>query len=175
MPEHRDGTPAAYRHLESFLWHDFDAGPGAWRDWLAHRGLAANGVDAPASLVTALQLHAALRALQAFNASPREAATEAGAARGGLNRLVALHGVHPCVDGEGEVRLVPADTADPGALLLTEALEAMRLGLWRRFKLCREPTCRASFFDASKPAGKIWCDMASCGSRNKMRQYRARR
>jgi len=62
---------------------------------------------------------------------------------------------------------------EPAALLLIEALEAMRLGLWRRFKLCREATCRASFYDASKAAGKVWCEMTTCGSRNKMRRYRA--
>ena len=74
----------------------------------------------------------------------------------------------PCV-----VRLVPADPADALAPLLVRALEAMQADAWRRFKLCREPSCRASFFDASKAATRTWCAMRTCGSRNKMRRYRA--
>ena len=65
------------------------------------------------------------------------------------------------------------DPVDPVAPLLVLALEAIRADAWRRFKLCREPGCRASFFDSSKATAKTWCAMRTCGSRNKMRRYRA--
>ncbi len=171
MPEHRAGTPAAYRTLESFLWHDLDGGPDAWSAWLAHRGIAA---DAAASFEAARDLHAALRTLEMVNAALSAEAGDAAAAREALNRLVAAFGLRPDVDADGGVGLVAADAADPAAALLGEALAAMQAGVWRRFKLCREPSCRASYFDASKAAAKLWCEMTTCGSRNKMRRYRAR-
>ena len=103
MPEHRTETPERLAGLESFLWHDFDAGPDDWRRWL-RRKLPDVGDEA---------------------------------ARGSFD-------------------------------------DAMQAGQWRRFKLCRDPSCRASFYDASKAAAKNWCAMQTCGSRNKMRRYRAR-
>jgi predicted RNA-binding Zn ribbon-like protein len=50
----------------------------------------------------------------------------------------------------------------------------MQMGDWGRFKLCRDPACCASYYDASKSAAKTWCSMETCGSRNKMRRYRAK-
>jgi predicted RNA-binding Zn ribbon-like protein len=54
------------------------------------------------------------------------------------------------------------------------ALEALQSGIWRRFKLCHDPTSRASYYDVSKAAAKTWCSMETCDSRNKMRRYRAK-
>ena len=173
MPEHRDGTPPAFRELESFLWHDFGDGLAGWLAWLRRRSHLA-GEAALVSFADAKRLHAALRTLQAANADPARLATDGMSAHGTLNRLTAQTGIHPFIDAGGIVALTASDAGDPVALLLIEALEAMRLGVWRRFKLCRETTCRASFYDVSKGAGKVWCDMATCGSRDKMRRYRAR-
>ena len=117
-----------------------------------------------------MRLHASLRTLQAVNS---EIADAADTARVTLNQLVAGHGIRPHLDRRGAVRLLPADPMDAVAPLLVEALDAMQAGAWRRFKLCREPSCRASFFDASRAATRTWCAMRTCGSRNKMRRYRA--
>lgn len=47
-------------------------------------------------------------------------------------------------------------------------------GTWPRLKACAADSCRWVYYDRS-PAGRSrWCTMALCGSRNKMRQYRAR-
>ena len=97
----------------------------------------------------------------------------ADTARVTLNHLVAAHGIRPNLDRRCAVRLVPADASNVLAPLLVQALEAMQADTWRRFKLCREPSCRASFFDASRAASRTWCAMRTCGSRNKMRRYRA--
>jgi predicted RNA-binding Zn ribbon-like protein len=170
MPEHRDGTPEELRLLESFLWHDFDAGEAAWAAWLRHRGLA---VRARAAFADARMLHAALQDLQAVNAGLRGEA-EGRRARQHLNGLIDAFDIRPRVAADGGVALMAPGAAGPVAELLVAALGAMQSGAWRRFKLCREAACHASFYDASKAAGKIWCDMGSCGSQNKMRRYRAR-
>ena len=44
MPEHREGTPAEYVLLESFLWRDFEM-PAEWDAWVRARGLTP-GADA---------------------------------------------------------------------------------------------------------------------------------
>ncbi|MEU4292611.1 CGNR zinc finger domain-containing protein [Kribbella sp. NPDC026596] len=47
-------------------------------------------------------------------------------------------------------------------------------GNWPRLKACAADTCRWVYYDRS-PAGRSrWCTMSLCGSRNKMRKYRAR-
>ena len=119
-----------------------------------------------------IQLHVALRSLEAANNGVGTG--EAGASRETLNRLVDRYAIRPRLDDDGEVSLVSDVSEDPVASLILAALEAMSSASWRRFKLCREPTCRASYYDASKAAVKTWCSMATCGSRNKMRRYRAR-
>ncbi len=166
MPEHGEATPERWRLLETFLWHDLDD-PEDWAGWAARtmpdRAAAAGYPDAK-------RLHAALRSLQAWNSG---IATDLEEPRTTLNRLVAGHDIRPCLDGHGTLRLVPHDPVDPVAPLLVLALEAMQADAWRRFKLCREPTCRASFFDSSKATARTWCAMRTCGSRNKMRRYRA--
>ncbi len=166
MPEHGEGTPGRWRLLESFLWHDLDD-PEEWARWATR---TAPDRAAEARYPDAKRLHAALRALQAGNSG---IVTDLEEPRTTLNRLVARHDIRPCLDEHGTPRLVPDDPVDPVAPLLVLALEAMGSGAWRRFKLCREPTCRASFFDSSKAAAKTWCAMRTCGSRNKMRRYRA--
>lgn len=50
----------------------------------------------------------------------------------------------------------------------------MTEGSWRRFKICRDETCRASYFDTTRNDGKTWCAMQTCGSRNEMRRFRAK-
>ena len=165
MPEHGKGTPEQWRLLESFLWHDLND-PGDWTRWAAR---TVPGCAAEASS-GAKRLHAALRSLQAVNSG---IASDAGESLTTLNQLVAGHRIRPRLDGHGTLRLVPADPVDPVASLLVLALEAVQADAWRRFKLCREPTCRASFFDSSRATTKTWCAMRTCGSRNKMRRYRA--
>jgi predicted RNA-binding Zn ribbon-like protein len=173
MPEHRDQTPGSLRDLESFLWHDFawhdaKAGKTEWSAWLSRKM-----PDQPArgQFENASVLHAALRALQAVNNGIAVANTSQ--AHDAINALIVHLGIRPRLGPDGELHLAPVRKDSVSQLLLV-ALDLMQNGQWRRFKLCRDPACRASYYDASKPAGKIWCAMETCGSRDKMRRYRSR-
>jgi predicted RNA-binding Zn ribbon-like protein len=74
--------------------------------------------------------------------------------------------VQPAADLGGLDALVARMAADIAASVVD--------GTWRRLKACAADTCRWVYYDRS-PAGRSrWCTMALCGSRNKMRQYRAR-
>lgn len=167
MPEHREHTPADLRTLESFLWWDFDT-PEVWQDWAKGRGL--NGAAALACYQSALEIQGALRRLQETNNG--QAPNAAAAAI--LNAAVARYGVQPQISPSGESLIAQAQPGDPLGQVLIDVLSAMGRGIWRRFKVCRDTECHASYFDASKNGAKTWCSMETCGSRNKMRRYRAR-
>lgn len=169
MPEHRPTTPADLALLESFLWHDLES-EADWRGWCG-RKWPARADGAPGG--PGLGLHEALRVLAAAN-NDGAAGVAAEAARATLDRLIAESGLRPAPDRRGGFGWHAADRDAPATVLLVAVLEAMRSDRWRRFKLCRDPSCRAAYYDGSKPATKTWCAMASCGSRNKMRRFRAR-
>lgn len=173
MPEHRTGTPARLSQLESFLWHDFDAGFDDWNVWVRRKmPHSAEATTTKSAFRYGMQLHAALRSLQAANSGMATSNEVAG--RETFNRLVARYGIHPHLGEDGVIVLASDRPTDGVVSLMLAAFEAMQTGVWKRFKLCREPTCRASYYDASKPAAKTWCSMDTCGSRNKMRRYRAK-
>jgi predicted RNA-binding Zn ribbon-like protein len=167
MPEHREGTPEALVSLESFLWWDFD--PQTWKGWVEERGFDPG--SATSGFAEAMVVQDALRRLQsANNGGPLDAdAVER------VNHALARHAVRPRLSSNADLDFVPMDAGSPIGSVLRSLVEAMISGAWRRFKLCRDLKCRASYFDASKNNSKTWCSMETCGSRNKMRRHRARR
>lgn len=61
-------------------------------------------------------------------------------------------------------------------IVLGLAYELEAAGDWPRLKVCRNhDNCRWIFFDHSKNRSRVWCDMATCGSRAKARAFRERR
>ncbi|MFF3262157.1 CGNR zinc finger domain-containing protein [Streptomyces sp. NPDC002932] len=42
-----------------------------------------------------------------------------------------------------------------------------------RLALCASPTCRAAFFDTSQSRSRKWCDMNTCGNRQKKARFNA--
>jgi predicted RNA-binding Zn ribbon-like protein len=173
VPEHRPDTPSKYRCLESFLWHDFEAGRSDWEVWLRRKLPDVSPVRAASVFRRAMKLHATLRSLQAAN-SGIKIGKELSVGRAMLNQLISVYGIKPRLSEDGQISLATDKPADPIAGLMLMALDALQSGFWRRFKLCNEPTCRASYYDASKAAAKTWCSMQTCGSRNKMKRYRAK-
>lgn len=122
---------------------------------------------------------------------------QAVALRDALRSLVACHGgeplrggelaaaqaavrnpaLHLSVDDDGTLGLA-GTPGRPGqvalAALLGRVAEASAAGAWPRLKLCRLPTCRWAFYDASPARAAVWCTMAVCGARHKARAYRRR-
>lgn len=60
------------------------------------------------------------------------------------------------------------------AAILVAIHEATLTGTWRRLRACRKPSCRFAFYDHTRNAVRAWCDMATCGNREKARRRRAR-
>jgi predicted RNA-binding Zn ribbon-like protein len=40
--------------------------------------------------------------------------------------------------------------------------------------LCASPTCQAAFFDTSQSRTRKWCDMNTCGNRQKKARFNAK-
>ena len=173
MPEHRPETPSEFRILESFLWHDFETARSDWNAWVLRKLPETSEAAARAAFHRAIELHGALRWLQAAN-SGMKIGINLAASLETLNRLITYYRIQPRLREIGYLSLASESPSNPVSHLLLMALSALQSGSWRRFKLCSDPECRASYYDASKAATKTWCSMATCGSRNKMRRYRAR-
>jgi len=172
MPEHRPGTPGQYYVLESFLWREF-TGVDDWLEWTEEHGLARAATSTREIFGQAMALREALRSLEAMNNGERVDDAPARL----LNELIESLGVHPVVEPFGDMKLRASAVTGrnaPIASMLIMALDAMSKGKWERFKLCQDPTCRASFYDTTKNGTKTWCSMKVCGARNKMRRLRER-
>ncbi|MGI5352793.1 CGNR zinc finger domain-containing protein [Streptomyces sp. CA-250714] len=97
----------------------------------------------------------------------------------GLERHVGAAPLTVRIETRGEAVLRPAPgltgltglTAHLAARIATAAND----GTWQRLKACVTHDCQWVYYDRS-PAGRSrWCTMSVCGSRAKMRTYRARR
>ena len=77
---------------------------------------------------------------------------------------------------DGSAPLTPDAEGFAGALaqVLVPVAEAARDGSWERVKACRADDCKWAFYDRSRNRSGVWCDMAVCGNRAKVRAYRSR-
>jgi predicted RNA-binding Zn ribbon-like protein len=80
------------------------------------------------------------------------------------------------VGPDGTLRPAPRSTGIDGAMgkILCSIVEAERSGTWARLKACKAHDCRWAFYDYSKPGRSIWCSTAICGTRDKVRRFRAK-
>ncbi len=148
--------------------------PNELSSWLRAQELLSD--DAPqarkADLSSAIELREALRALALANnvnqGSPEAWATLDRAARAGK---LSVH-----FNQGGDVDVRPDAPGITGALtvLLARVAAAVADGTWPRVKACRSDTCEWAFYDRSRNHSAVWCEMAVCGNRTKVRAYRER-
>jgi predicted RNA-binding Zn ribbon-like protein len=141
--------------------------------WLARAGLLAPGVGVgEVERERAVSLREALRSLMLANNGE-------GLSKGAGQVLEEV-----AREGELSVRfarggaatLAPRAEGFAGALakLLVPVAYANSDDTWQRVKACRAPDCRWAFYDRSRNRSAVWCDMAVCGNRTKVRAYRSR-
>lgn len=153
---------------------DAIAGPGELAGWLAEEGLLA-GVER----VTAAELRRAHAVRDALRATLRSHHGEEldPAAPDVLCEASRRARLEVRFRSDGSSALEPAAPGVDGALgrLLTIAHVAEHDGTWARLKICPADDCQWAFYDKSRNRSAVWCDMASCGNRHKVREYRERR
>ena len=147
--------------------------PGDLSAWLEDRGLLDSGASASApDFRRAIEVRESLRALMVANAGapldPQAGPTLDAAARRAKLALRFDHG--------GAASVTAGTGGVDGALgrLLAVASASMADGTWTRLKACRRESCRWAFFDHTKNHSGAWCDMATCGNREKAESYRRR-
>ncbi|HKV68531.1 MAG TPA: CGNR zinc finger domain-containing protein [Gaiellales bacterium] len=168
----RAPAPGPLRLVQEFV-NTLDADEG--RDLLADREtfsawLQAQGIAAadPLSgdIAAARELREALRALLCVNAGA-DPDPDAAAL---VNDMSSRAPVRVELGPDGAATLQGGGVV---AAVLAAAGTAMLDGSWTRLKACLDPGCGWAFYDRSRNRSGQWCDTA-CGSRHKVRAYRAR-
>ncbi|HEX3511993.1 MAG TPA: CGNR zinc finger domain-containing protein [Solirubrobacteraceae bacterium] len=145
---------------------------GELAGWLRARGLLDGRPRLDQrDLGRALELREALRAIMLAN---NGGADDPGAVEV-LERTARAGALRVRFGGVG-AELAPDAAGLDGALakLLVPVARAMEAGTWQRAKACRADDCRWAFYDRSRNRSGVWCDMAVCGNRTKVRAYRRR-
>jgi predicted RNA-binding Zn ribbon-like protein len=181
QPEERDPTPPGLRLVRDLI-NTLDVGEGA--DALATAdGLAAfahdHGLTGPMpakqDLPDVIRLREGLRAACLAHTGARVPEETVA----GLAALLRRAHLTLVLDGEGAATLRPAGDLTGAAALTARVAAAVALaaadGTWPRLKVCEAHDCRWAYYDRSPAGRRRWCTMAVCGSRAKMRTYRARR
>jgi len=60
------------------------------------------------------------------------------------------------------------------SLVARDALDLVGTDAIHRVRNCADPTCRALFYDGSRPGSRRWCSMDACGNRAKKATLRAK-
>ena len=126
-----------------------------------------------ADLARTREFREALRALLLANTGePLDPAAPAT-----LNQVARRAPLVVGIGEDGTARLEPAASGIDAvfARLLAIVYTAIADGSWSRLKACRSQSCHWAFYDASKNRSGVWCTMAVCGNRNKVRAYQRRR
>jgi predicted RNA-binding Zn ribbon-like protein len=145
--------------------------PEGARDWLSEHRHPVERRPSPAELARLVALREAIRDVAGSRGTSAE-----GPALDAFDRIAARHPfvLHLGVEGQP---LRPAGTGVEGFIGRVLAIVAASTlqGTWPRLKSCPNDRCRWLFYDHSRNRTRMWCSMDVCGSRSKMRAYRARR
>ncbi|MEU8956439.1 CGNR zinc finger domain-containing protein [Streptomyces sp. NPDC048518] len=141
-------------------------------DWLAVYGLAVDSctpdqLDRARELREAIHAAATAAAIQEPLPTPAVRIINEWSAQG---RAAAF--LTP--DGTREWRLGSASgVEDALGVIAADAIGVIAGERDGKLALCASPTCRAAFFDASQSRTRRWCDMNTCGNRQKKARFNA--
>jgi predicted RNA-binding Zn ribbon-like protein len=149
------------------------ATPSDAERWLIEHQIAVPPTGLTTADLNALhRLRAALRGLLLANNEGENRAQDLEV----LNGVVRESGLRPKF-GPGCVIDIEIPASGFVAILATIVAivqQASSAGNWSRLKACPEDACNYAFYDRTKNNSRTWCSMSRCGSRAKMRTYRAR-
>ncbi|XRQ08716.1 CGNR zinc finger domain-containing protein [Actinomadura welshii] len=79
-------------------------------------------------------------------------------------------------DGDRRWRLGPTPSVEDAlSVIAADAVDVIAGERDGRLALCASPTCQAAFFDTSQSRTRKWCDMNTCGNRQKKARFNASR
>ncbi|HEY3195458.1 MAG TPA: CGNR zinc finger domain-containing protein [Candidatus Dormibacteraeota bacterium] len=147
--------------------------PDALGAWLvAQRLMAPGNPVGPADLQHAIGVREAIRNIIGANSG----GTIYPVALATLNQAASASRLRARFAADGRPRLEPEAGGVDGAMgrIVAAVFAAMADDGWTQLKLCASPTCRWAFFDKSRNHSSRWCDMSSCGNRQKAKRFRQR-
>ncbi|NEB75384.1 hypothetical protein G3I40_09110 [Streptomyces sp. SID14478] len=141
-------------------------------DWLGEYGLVVDScTSAQLALARKLResIHAAATAAALQDPLPASAVQVINA-RSAQGRAAAA--LTPA--GTREWRLGPASRVEDAlGVIAADAIGILAGERDGKLALCASPTCRAAFFDTSQSRTRKWCDMNTCGNRQKKARFHA--
>ncbi|MGV9862973.1 CGNR zinc finger domain-containing protein [Rhodococcus koreensis] len=141
-------------------------------DWLAVSGLAVDScTTAQLELARELReaIHAAATAAAIHEALPASAVHVIND-RSSQGRAAAV--LTP--EGNRRWRLSSASCIEDAlGVIAADAISIIAGERDGKLALCASPTCRAAFFDTSQSRTRKWCDMNTCGNRQKKARFTA--
>ncbi|MFJ6694970.1 CGNR zinc finger domain-containing protein [Streptomyces sp. NPDC091272] len=145
--------------------------PSRLVDWLAVHQLVVDSC-------TELQLERARELRESIHAAATAVAEQGplpSSAVRVLNRCSTRGGavVTLASDGRREWRLGSASVEDALSVIAADAIDIISGERDGKMALCASPTCQAAFFDASRSRTRRWCDMNTCGNREKKARFLA--
>ncbi|RSM59128.1 hypothetical protein DMH03_24945 [Amycolatopsis sp. WAC 01376] len=138
-------------------------------DWLAVNGLAVEScTDAQLELARELResIHAAATAGALQDALPASAVQVLND-RSTQGRAAAV--LTP--EGERRWQLGSSRVEDALSVIAADAISIIAGERDGKLALCASPTCQAAFFDTSQSRTRKWCDMNTCGNRQKKARF----
>ena len=138
-------------------------------DWLAVSGLTVDSCT-PAQLERARALresiHAAATAAALQNPFPAPAVEF-------INDCSIQGSASAFLTPEGNRRWRLSSVEDALGVIAADAISIIAGERDGKLALCASPTCRAAFFDTSRSRTRKWCDMNTCGNRQKKARFNA--
>ncbi|MGW1342649.1 CGNR zinc finger domain-containing protein [Kribbella sp. NPDC002412] len=141
-------------------------------DWLTVSGL---GVDS----CTTAQLELARELRESIHAAATAAAIQDPLPASAVQVIndCSIQGRAAAVltpEGERRWRLSsPSSVEDALSVIAADAISIIAGDRDGRLALCASPTCQAAFFDTSQSRTRRWCDMNTCGNREKKARFNA--
>ncbi|ASU79159.1 hypothetical protein CDG81_13650 [Actinopolyspora erythraea] len=74
-------------------------------------------------------------------------------------------------EGSREWRLGSASVEDALSVIAADAISILAEERRGRIALCASSTCQAAFFDTSRSGTRRWCEMNTCGNREKKSRF----
>ena len=181
VPSHRQPAPGSLELIRSFV-NTFDVEDGidavgtpeTLGAWLRERELLGDGERVTrADVARAGELREAIREVLLGHHGGYDVPPEALAA---LDQAARRARLELRFAPDGSARPEPGRRGVDGALgrLLAVVADAQAAGTWERLKSCPADDCRWAFYDRSRNRSAVWCNMAVCGNRAKVRSYRER-
>ncbi|MGF0175613.1 CGNR zinc finger domain-containing protein [Streptomyces sp. Marseille-Q5077] len=143
-------------------------------DWLAVSGLAVDSC-------TAAQLDLARELRESIHAAATAAAIQKTLPASAVQVIndCSTQGRAAAIltpEGERRWRLSSAPCVEDAlSVIAADAVSIIAGERDGKLALCASPTCQAAFFDTSQSRTRKWCDMNTCGNRQKKARFNANR